>query len=289
MMSQEAASSSNTFWPRRPTVPQPINEDLYCDKCGYNLRGLMPRGRCPECGYAYRAGIQRRSTFPWPRRAKLGLIDAYCMTVWMVLRHPRQFGQETFADEEPLEWRDGTLFRWITIALAIIPLLILFLLAARSQLTDARRLLLLPLGATGMLVLWLEAITWKIIGLFASQNLDIDHQNRLEVLSHYTAAPLVLCWIHPVMLMAVQLIWLQPDPLLRGAVLAIWGLIVLGHLVLWLNACGSLARESTLMEPEDLAHLSVRIILIWTGYTLLYLAALPATLYWFAQSILHII
>ncbi len=29
-----------------------IDEDVSCRKCGYNLRGLLPDGRCPECGAA---------------------------------------------------------------------------------------------------------------------------------------------------------------------------------------------------------------------------------------------
>jgi serine/threonine protein kinase len=35
----------------RPVDDQPvINLDLDCAQCGYNLRGLHPSGRCPECG-----------------------------------------------------------------------------------------------------------------------------------------------------------------------------------------------------------------------------------------------
>ncbi len=34
----------------RPSVP--LADDVYCARCGYNLRGLMPSGRCPECGLA---------------------------------------------------------------------------------------------------------------------------------------------------------------------------------------------------------------------------------------------
>jgi hypothetical protein len=44
----------------RPTVSVPVkldphgclDEDISCRKCGYNLRGLSPDGRCPECGTA---------------------------------------------------------------------------------------------------------------------------------------------------------------------------------------------------------------------------------------------
>jgi len=36
----------------RPLLPpdQPIEFDVACQRCTYNLRGLRPDGRCPECG-----------------------------------------------------------------------------------------------------------------------------------------------------------------------------------------------------------------------------------------------
>ena len=34
-----------------------VNHDLPCCSCGYNLRGLDQRSRCPECGYTIRASI----------------------------------------------------------------------------------------------------------------------------------------------------------------------------------------------------------------------------------------
>jgi len=33
-----------------------IAHDAHCHRCGYNLRGLKPSGRCPECGAPVRVG-----------------------------------------------------------------------------------------------------------------------------------------------------------------------------------------------------------------------------------------
>jgi hypothetical protein len=44
------------------TAAAPIGADRACMKCGYNLRGLDPAGRCPECGVAVAESLR---TFPY--------------------------------------------------------------------------------------------------------------------------------------------------------------------------------------------------------------------------------
>ncbi|MBN1512008.1 MAG: hypothetical protein JXB13_08335 [Phycisphaerae bacterium] len=39
-----------TLLPQLPSTPT-VNNDMTCGTCGYNLRGLSPDGRCPECGH----------------------------------------------------------------------------------------------------------------------------------------------------------------------------------------------------------------------------------------------
>jgi hypothetical protein len=50
--------------------------DLTCLQCGYNLRGLDPTGRCPECGaditLSTRGDLLRFANPDWLRRVKLG-------------------------------------------------------------------------------------------------------------------------------------------------------------------------------------------------------------------------
>jgi hypothetical protein len=41
-----------------------IQDDVPCASCGYNLRGLSPGGKCPECGDSIRAALR----FRWMQR-----------------------------------------------------------------------------------------------------------------------------------------------------------------------------------------------------------------------------
>src|SRR5262245_50051536 len=48
-LSLMAESSQPLAQPVGPNVPQ-VAADTPCRKCNYNLRGLDPDSRCPECG-----------------------------------------------------------------------------------------------------------------------------------------------------------------------------------------------------------------------------------------------
>ena len=47
---------------RNPWQPRtiPVQEDLPCVYCGYNLRGLALSGKCPECGGSIWDALLRR-------------------------------------------------------------------------------------------------------------------------------------------------------------------------------------------------------------------------------------
>lgn len=53
-----------------------LDRDVLCVDCGYNLRGLSPRGDCPECGCAVRLSLRedRLADAPpaWRRRLRRG-------------------------------------------------------------------------------------------------------------------------------------------------------------------------------------------------------------------------
>lgn len=116
--------------PQQPTVTNPaavapdaneIPGDLYCPKCGYNLRGLTS-DNCPECGYDVTIVRGAESLLPWVNREKLGWLRAYWKTVWMVM-----FRSEIFSLEicRPVSEPDARSFRRATILHAYLPFVLL--------------------------------------------------------------------------------------------------------------------------------------------------------------------
>jgi hypothetical protein len=57
-------------------VAVPIDTDKPCARCGYNLRGLMPDGQCPECSSAIaqslRGNLLRFADAAWLDKLRLG-------------------------------------------------------------------------------------------------------------------------------------------------------------------------------------------------------------------------
>ena len=67
-------------WPVEPdsqTVVAALSIDVPCIHCGYNLRGLVPGGMCPECGHAIdealRGDLLRFANPDWLRKLRLGI------------------------------------------------------------------------------------------------------------------------------------------------------------------------------------------------------------------------
>jgi hypothetical protein len=58
------------------TVARVLKEDTPCRRCGYNLRGLLPTGLCPECGTAIAHSIignlLKQADPDWLERLRLG-------------------------------------------------------------------------------------------------------------------------------------------------------------------------------------------------------------------------
>jgi hypothetical protein len=86
-MSQKTGADMSEIPLAQPVaVPQtPIAEDMPCMICGYNLRGLMIDGRCPECGSAVSRSVHgnllRYADAEWLAKLLLGVR----LMLWSIL------------------------------------------------------------------------------------------------------------------------------------------------------------------------------------------------------------
>ncbi len=72
-----------------PAHPETLDEDIPCISCGYNLRGLYPDGRCPECGIpierSMREDLLKLCDPTWVDRLRSGATWAYWGLIATVL------------------------------------------------------------------------------------------------------------------------------------------------------------------------------------------------------------
>ena len=174
-----------------------IQYDLFCQTCGYNLRGLTG-DRCPECGRSLETIRATTSLIPWVYRKKLGQFRAYWRTVWLVM-----FRQRRFCDEmaRPVSYADAQRFRWATILHAYAPVLLLTIsvyvgawpILFRDPLWNQLFVAVWPaIGVHFCIVLFLAAVTGVPGYFFHPDHLPVELQNRAIALSCYTCGPLAL-------------------------------------------------------------------------------------------------
>lgn len=71
--------------PTDATIESPLQEDFECIECGYNLRGLMPDGRCPECGEKIESSLLEASHFTKPRGRRSWIVWAILIFLLLML------------------------------------------------------------------------------------------------------------------------------------------------------------------------------------------------------------
>ncbi len=67
-----------------------------CQECGYDLFGILPEGRCPECGESavYSLGPNVRPGAAWVRRAEIGPLRAWLTTAKNAVLQPKRLGRQ---------------------------------------------------------------------------------------------------------------------------------------------------------------------------------------------------
>lgn len=256
-----------------------ITFDLFCQECAYNLRGLTG-DRCPECGNSLDGVRSFVPKIPWLRRSEIGWGRAYMKTVWYVMFNQRRFCEEM---ARPVDFAESQRFRWLTVAVAWLPLLGVLVAAHGlgwssafdvSFISNPFREVWPTLILLASALLFLVAATGVPSYFFHPRGVDTELQNRAIALSYYSSG--VLSFIAVPM---ISLAW--------GAKLGIatdWGtffflvgfLVPCGQFVAWWLDLNHLIRRLLPQQPARAVWIVLGVPALWCFLAGLILVGLPA-------------
>ncbi len=252
------ASASEGSSPTNAMSEAEIADELYCQDCGYNLRGLTSM-RCPECGESLDAVRAMEPRLPWTHRKTLGRFRAYWKTVYFVTFRTRLFAEEL---ARPVSYRDAQRFRWATLLHIYLPLVVAtvcvywlyapgpgpvrqFAPRLEQALASVWPCAVFHLG----LLIWLATATGLAGYFYHPRDVPVRQQNRAIALSYYTLAP--LAWIAAPLMFALAGAWLAETGWLKkppeegipmGLILFAIALFLL-ELTAWVSVSAEFARR----------------------------------------------
>jgi hypothetical protein len=254
-----------------------IDQDLFCQDCGYNLRSLTG-DRCPECGRSLEGLRDNVSRIPWVHRKKIGRFRAYWKTVVFVMFRQRQFCDELV---RPVSYADSQKFRWVTVFFAFVPLVLMSLIYVATQ---ARS----PVNDSLFMYIWTNfwlALTFYLgfclflagaTGLpsyFFERSDDIHRRNRGIALSYYASGPLSLLIVPVAAATVVVFLGLDPWQGLLCLILAM--ILPLALLGVWWIDLSHLANRLMPERPGRTATLMLLVPILWSVLLALCVVVVP--------------
>ena len=276
--------------PKVTVDPLPtIAQDLFCQTCGYNLRGLTGN-RCPECGGSLDGVRSLVPQIPWVNRKETGWFRAYWRTVRFVM-----FRQASFCDEmaRPVSYSDCQSFRWVTllsVALpSLFPPLVLYLTREPQPFRFSNNLVSASSAAIAagwpLLVfyvcclLFLAAATGVPSYFFHPRDIPVEQQNRAIALSYYACGPLVFLTLPILMFAAAILTGEARDPAISMLFIVLTVTLPIGATAWWLDLI-HLARRLVPQRPQRAVYLSVCVPILWFLLALAFLVGIPSVLFY---------
>ncbi len=256
--------------------------DLFCQKCGYNLRGNESE-RCPECGAEADLDALSQPQIPWVYRKGRGLFRAYWQTVRLVMFRPRRLHEEMSRDVSEDHARK---FRRVTFLHVVVPFAVvvdgLYFadVAVRARGFNALEILGVCGGsAAGLAFVWL--FMWAISSIsgdfFRDDRISPEMQDRAIALSYYTCAPMLGMPLVGLLNVIAQI---PGKGLVLGSAFEAAAILIAGSLPLillawWVHSVLALARYVLHLSPWEQVRFEATQIVLWVGTAIATLVVLP--------------
>ncbi len=256
--------------------------DVFCQKCGYNLRGNESE-RCPECGAEADLDALSQPQIPWVYRKARGRFRAYWQTVWLVMFHPRRLHEEMSRDVSEDHSRK---FRRVTFLHVVVPFAVvvdgLYFadVAVRARGFNALEILGVCGGSAAALAfVWL--FMWAISSIagdfLRDDRISEEMQDRAVALSYYTCAPML--WMPLVGLMNVM-VHITGKGLMLGSIYEAAAILIAACLpfvllVWWVHSVLALARYVLHLSLWEQVRFEAIQLVLWLGTAVATLVALP--------------
>ncbi len=271
-----------TSSPTEPAIPF----DIFCQQCGYNLRGLTG-GRCPECGYSLESVRSKVSGIPWVYRKEMGRFRAFWRTVGFTM-----FRQRRFCDEmaRPVSYADSQRFRWMIVLHVYAPVLLMTVgiglwaavFGGRSAASWVWREPLIveafeavwPVVVSHVCLLaFLAAATGIPSYFFHPKTLPLDQQNRAVALSYYGCGPLAIAGLA---VLAACVGWaLSADSMWGLGLLLLAGILPFAQLAAWWIDLIHLSRRIMPQCARRTLLVGLSVPVLWSAAFVLIFFALP--------------
>jgi len=253
--------------------------DVYCQQCGYNLRGLTG-DRCPECGHSLQDIRSPASRLPWIKRGARGWIRAYWATVWMAMFRQGRFCMEMV---RPVSYADAQWFRFVTGLHIVIPwgafiwgaYFFVWRHLRGNDFGDAiLRSAWSPVVLCLCLVLFVAAATGVPSYFFHPKSLPLAVQNRAVAMSYYACGAMAVS-VLPAAVGVVALLVPEKEETWRSGLALFAVCFSLGQFVAWWLDLMHIAARTMRQMRRRVWALGVGTPVVWFELALVIVVGVP--------------
>lgn len=192
--------AGHLFWSRRGgrDLSAEVDYDRPCAVCGYNLRGMPLRSRCPECGSLGGWNLYDEPV-AWDDERTFWAFVSTCITA---IFRPHRLARHVWVPAR-MDLPAARRFRRIALTLASVSLVVVAFLITLRTCGIPAALLSIPFQSAAIIV-WLNAVTLEPLSRLKEWSGNSALARRVQCVVMYSSATLVLSPLHIVLVLLMR-------------------------------------------------------------------------------------